>query len=473
MLNELASNASRAKCVFYCSVLFLSLLVCSSSVFAETRNSTLDRFITISDIHFDPFITCEKTTPCPIIETLRAAPVDTWNSILATSDTSTTKLHQDTNYELLQAMSNELQNRVKLEKPKFVLVLGDFLGHDYQEKYEVYAADKSEASYQQFVKKTFEFLTLELNRTFPKLNVYPVIGNNDSYESDYSVVPNGAFLKDISNIWATLIKDPFNKVAVEQALPLGGYYAVNIHNVPHLKLIVLNTVIFSKKIAAPGPLIDQAAQQQLIWLHQTLQAAQAKNQKVMIAMHIPAGIDVYSTLKHQFVVTEFLQDEYTQQLQQEFQMFAANIVGIFPGHLHMDWFQRLTAPTATTLPISGTPGMSPLFGNPPAYKIFRYSPQTLALQDFTTYSYALDGTHQWHKEYDFMATYHPTCLNCRITEGMNAVNRSGTAAEDYKRYYALGGKQPIDTYWSPYYWCHLTGALSWKDYQGCVQAGNR
>ncbi len=115
---------------------------------------------------------------------------------------------------------------------------------------------------------------------------------------------------------------------------------------------MLNTNVFSYK--AKGENINQTAMQQLDWLHAQLQAAQNKKQTVLIAMHIPIGVDIYASLRFKlFTLMEFWKPTYLQRFQNELQQFAPRIAGIFAGHLHSDWFQILTF-SSGEIPVTGS-----------------------------------------------------------------------------------------------------------------------
>ena len=130
--------------------------------------------------------------------------------------------------------------------------------------------------------------------------------------------------------------------------------------------------VFSHKAAGQG--VDRAAINELQWLHNELVAAKNKKQNVLIAMHIPPGVDIYATLKIRlFRLIDLWYSFYTKRFDDELKQFAPEIIGVLAGHLHSDWTQVMTFENGH-IPISGTASISPFFGNSPGFKIYTYVP---------------------------------------------------------------------------------------------------
>jgi len=357
--------------------------------FAGTKN-----FLSLSDIHFDPYLSCTQK-PCPLIQSLREAPVEQWEYILAKDDTSTIAYGKDSNYPLLVSALKAAKDQAERHKIQFILVLGDFLSHDYDKKYYQYSNDKSATGYAHFVKKTLLFYQAQLKQAFPNTSIYWAVGNNDSDHRDYFQEPWGSFFKDMGATAAPLIQDEKGHLELLSQFPHGGYYALDLPQEPHLRLIVLNSVLFSSK--AQGPKLDQAAKQELAWLHQQLEEAAKDKKTVLIAMHIPTGIDVYASLFIPFEMVEFWKKPYSQDFMNEINQHN-HILGVFTGHIHVDAF-HVYAKGDKLIPFAGTPSISPIYGNSPAFKIYSYSEPAIRLTDFLTYTYSLN-TKQWKEGSD-------------------------------------------------------------------------
>jgi sphingomyelin phosphodiesterase acid-like 3 len=219
---------------------------------------------------------------------------------------------------------------------------------------------------------------------------------------------------------------------------------------------------------AEGKNIDTTASNELSWFHQELEKATKKHQRVLIAMHIPMGIDVYTSLFNPFRIVEFWKSSYAQQFLADIQNFSSVIMGVFPGHLHADVFQ-IYRTNGEAIPFTGTPSISPIFGNNPAFKIYSYSTKSLRLVDFVTYYYSLNGNKQWEKEYDFDEVYRLKQSDPNIVSGMNLLKPLGELAEKYKIYYSVNtNSQPITKYnkWFNY-WCAVH-SLTVNEYRKCL-----
>lgn len=362
------------------------LMLCSSWAFADTAH-----FLTLSDIHFDPFRGCKGTRPCALIRTLNQSPVSSWPSLLRVQDKSLPIIGQDTNYPLWTAMLNLAKDEAQLKQVKFVVVLGDWLAHDFKRSYKRYSGDHTVSGYQQFVRKTLTFLGEELQQAFPDINIYGVIGNNDSDGSDYYSVIQGDFFKQTAIIWSHLIRQPESKRALLSSFSVGGYYALDLPSQPELRLIVLNSVLFSYK--AKGKNIEAAAIKQLDWLKEQLEVVRRHHQKALIAMHIPVGIDLYATRRVRlFTLLPLWDPEYAHRYQMDLQEFSSDIMGVLAGHLHADWFQFMSYQHLNDMAVTVTPSISPVYGNNPGFKIYRYSTRSLILKGFDTFNYLMPSS---------------------------------------------------------------------------------
>jgi sphingomyelin phosphodiesterase acid-like 3 len=453
---------------FFIFCLFISM---SFSAFAEEKIASDKKdiaFLTLADIHFDPFVNCydkgEKS--CELIQLLRNAPAAKWPQILRENEKELSAYRQDSNYLLISSALTDARKNADSNHVKFILILGDFIGHDFRKYYQKYSGDQSYYGYQSFVRKSYEFISQQLGEAFPNQDIYVVVGNNDSYEKDYYTSPNSLFFTETGFLWSKLIKNK-NANIMRASYNKAGYYAVDLPGTDNqLRLIALNTVLFSTN--ARGKRIQNAANVELDWLHDQLALAKANHQKVLIAMHIPAGIDVYATLRIKlFTLIELWKKPYLERFEAELRQYAEQIAGIFAGHLHSDWFQILTF-DQQEIPISGTPAISPIFGNNPGYKIYHYSLLTHQLKDYETFYYPLAESKAWALEYDFNQIYQATCKECQLAAGMKLLGKEGGLAEKYKQFYAVGtDSQPISTEYIPYYWCAVH-EINATDYKICT-----
>ncbi|KIG15383.1 Acid sphingomyelinase-like phosphodiesterase 3b precursor [Enhygromyxa salina] len=384
------------------------------------------RFVSLSDLHFDPFL-----DPA-LVPKLAAAEAIEWGPLFearypspgAASGTAgpATQLGSyggDTPYPLLRSALAAPQHASGWP-PDYVIISGDFLAHSFRSRYQELTGDDSDAGYRGFVDKTLQFLTVEINTSFPGIPIIPALGNNDSYCGDYLLEPGGTFLQMLAWLWAPLAR---GGPEFSQTFTAGGWYEVPHPKLEDHRLIVLNTVFFSTKYAnscaasptpnAPDPTTDPTTVQ-LEWLAQRLAAAEAAGHKVSLIYHIPPGVNVYSAVHAKTpgcpqTSELFWRDEPSTAFLALVDQYHAIILASFAGHIHTDDF-RLTYPAAKPDTPTGfihvTPAISPLFGNNPGFQVFDYDPSSGALRDFTTYALPLGAAApSWQAAYSFNAAY--------------------------------------------------------------------
>jgi sphingomyelin phosphodiesterase acid-like 3 len=161
---------------------------------------------------------------------------------------------------------------------------------------------------------------------------------------------------------------------------------VNVPEHPDVRLVVLNSVLFSTKSLSSQS--QRAANAQLDWLQQQLQQAVNQKQKILIALHIPETVDVYAThFFRLFTFQEFWKTEFVGRFNSEIAAFAPSIIGIFSGHLHYDWMQKLAVDKHHSLPVITVPSISPVYGNDPAFKLYHFADDRI--DNYTTYTYSI------------------------------------------------------------------------------------
>lgn len=434
--------------VYICCLL---LMVISVSTFADDiKKSKQFTFLTLADLHFDPFIACHsvKSSPCPLIVKLRELPVTAWSKILMESDISLQLYRQDSTYSLIASALQEAKKAGDAANSQFVIILGDFFGHEFRQYYRKYTHDHSASGYHNFIKKTLIFLSNEIRKTFPAIDVYMVVGNNDSYQNDYYANPQGPFFHDAANLWSRFIRETASSQKMQKEFSNAGYYAIDIGAYPKMRLIVLNTTLFSYK--AKGENIAEAALQELNWLHQELAMARKNQQKILIAMHIPPQVDMYLTSRIRlFTLLNLWKDRYIIRFRSELNEFASDIAGILAAHLHFSWFQILAFDTGE-IPMIGTPSISPIFGNDPGFNILKYSVYSSKVENFISYSYPLKK-HVWGALHDRNQVYLSTCKYCTSILSLHELLQKKELRGKYQTLAELQNK--LFPKWSLHNWC--------------------
>lgn len=359
----------------------LSLLILCFAV--QTLNAASLNFLVLSDIHFDPFVGC-SARPCPLIVKLRQQPVSAWSQTLNQFESKPSHLLQDTNGLLLEKSLTIAKKKAEEIKPQFVLVLGDSLGHEFYKKFKRFSDDGSRGAAQAFLYKTFAYLTQQLNSSFSALNIYVLVGNNDAYLGDYFTVPQSAFFQDAGRLWSSLIRNPAAQTSMQRQFDYAGYYALNFPQDNKARLIMLNSNVFSFK--AKGKRAQEVAQRELDWLHAQLIDAKKNNQRVLIAMHIPDGIDAYLTQRTKlFHLYTLWKPVYVQRFQTEMQNFGGDVAGILSGHLHRAYLHRPTYGEHEIL-WAGVSAISPIFAGGTGFQVFAYTDNPLQITAYETVS---------------------------------------------------------------------------------------
>lgn len=343
---------------------------------------------------------CPKCPECPKTHVEVVTTTVNSNKFLALSDVhidDTLKVsyygstyHGVTTDKLWERTKVKIEAVAKAESPKFMVYLGDLPGY----------VDQTRPDNAHRMLENLRGLDVDM----------PILylpGNNDSLEGDYHSFSNSTnntvLTKDTDSInhWP-IINSGSSTIKVtnlDDTYKAFGYYSVDlVDGANTLKVIALNTVIFCAKgkhhqyVDDDGVSQQKATQDQMTWFEGKLTSLKI-NDRVMIMMHIPIGIDSYGgspMWKNDLKFIDKSGKEHT--LYNGFlDLIAAhqpNIVGLLNGHTHTDGLRRLyksdTKSNMTAFSVS-TPGIAVNHSNNPAFKTFTYNATTFDLLDFETY----------------------------------------------------------------------------------------
>ena len=164
----------------------LALVLCAPAPAAESDTAGSSQFLIISDLHFDPMADPK------LVDRLAAVEPEGWQAVFdSSSERSLGRYGRDSNWPLLQSALRQMKETLPV--PAFVLVPGDFLAHNFRREFDAAAGDHSDAAYRMFVRKTMQFLALQLEQSFPDVPILPALGNNDEVCGDYQLQPGGPF----------------------------------------------------------------------------------------------------------------------------------------------------------------------------------------------------------------------------------------------------------------------------------------
>ena len=258
----------------------LVVFVVSNWVYSPVAWSEEGRLVLISDLHFNPF------QDGKIVQKLINADYQDWHRILSTSTIRTpTSYGSDTNFPLFASALKRIKR--SCPNPDLILFPGDILAHNFNTMFQNYS--RSQAEYRAFVMKTLKFVGSEISHHFPHTPIYFTLGNNDQFDGDYNIPPNGAFLHSAADIFYRfwLKGDTSGQASFAKTFMVGGNYAIGSLESSKLRLISFNSVYFSSK----NNYRDEGWRQ-LKWLEEQLAAAHENGQKAWILTHIPPGVDV-------------------------------------------------------------------------------------------------------------------------------------------------------------------------------------
>jgi sphingomyelin phosphodiesterase acid-like 3 len=360
----------------------------------------------------------------------------------------------ETDKGLWKAAQSKAKTLVSTRNPEFIIYTGDLPAH----------CDSQENRKREFG-TTLDGLASIVDTTTIPILYMP--GNNDSVGDDYCSFSSTDFTTGKTRTPLDYSNSPsdwpvFNgKANIISKDAVHGYYSVYPLGAPKagetgLRVIALNTVIFTGGYAGcMGHTARQkAANDQMDWLAGQLTAAAASTppEKVMIAMHVPAGVDGYTVpapyTRHVDYKYNWSKDlSYTGNqisgakgdwLQKVFLDLVANkqaeIVSILSGHTHLNGIRRVNdcAGNFTELNLS-IPAITHDHGSNPAMKVISYDANFELLEDETYYAQNTNGAYEWGKDTSFKFSHYYTCPTGQsCTTLFDRVKAIGEAEGDYQ-----------------------------------------
>ena len=408
--------------------------------------------LAFSDLHFNPLY---DTDP-KFIEKLVAADPSQWASIFETSTITTpSPAGTDTNYPLLLLALESIKKNVGASP--MILYTGDLLGHGISYWLGQYTGITDPAVIQDFSTKTASFVTQQIRAAAGKIPVFFAVGNCDSY-TGYG--PDSVFLSNTAEyFYSNMLNGSGDHQAFLTSFKAGGYYSVEPAGT-NVMAIGINSIAFSPSVQnKDGSEINAAAvDAELAWFDSRLAAAKAVNKKVWLLMHAPPGADEGTTAKsvqangHLPSSTMMWEPNYQASFMQILAKYPGVIRMTLAGHTHMDEYRIMSAGSVLEI----VPGVSPVFGNDPAYKIFQVDRTTLAPADYSSLHYALGGMASGFENYYKYSDVYPAkgSLGSSMEALFPGLATNKAMQALYRGYYYSGNSaaSPItDTNW-PVYW---------------------
>jgi hypothetical protein len=373
---------------------------------------------------------------------------------------------------------DEMKSRIP--DPDFIIITGDFMGHDFNEEFERYSGTYNKDSLDLFIKKTMRFVTHYIVKYFPDTFIIPMVGNDDADCGNYMITPEGDFLKMLSELWEPLVNKNAVNDSFQEDFSKGGYCILNFpqEESGKFKMIVLNTVFFSSNyINMCGDSLKDPGAEELEWLSKTLRKCKDDGVKVLMSYHIPPGIDIYGTIHGKGNCEEKIFPAWKKSYNDEFlKIITENsdvISSGFAGHFHRDDFRIYYANGKPVSYIHITPSISPIYGNNPSYQIFEYDRSDFALLNYTTYylkNLTRPDSAYWTFEYDFKSVYEESPITAvSMNNVAGKVYSDSSYRYRYIDFYTSKNnkmtKEDIGTWY--YNWCGF-GNLTVEEYAACL-----
>ncbi|MBA2115563.1 metallophosphoesterase [Bremerella alba] len=462
---------------------FVFLLVCTLAACLASPAESAE-FLVISDIHFQPFTGLDKAQ----FQRLANMPASQWPEFLTSKNQSLGAIGSDTNYLLMASALDAAKTHTP--NPLFILYPGDFLAHQWQERYEKLAPQSisdDPAAYRAFTMKAVEVVSYEFRKRFPDVPVLATLGNDDSFCGDYWIQPKGMFLKEFAVRWQPMLYETIDANAFGKSFRSSGAYRADLPGIESNRLIVLNSVYWSGSYCSSyfDPKDQNCCEcenqgtkpghAQMDWLASELELARKQQKRVWLLMHVPPGLDSYIEVKSggHSLAAEMWKPEFMQRYLSLLEEYADVLHISFTGHTHMDDFRidRLDAKPVLLHKIA--PAISPIFGNNPGFQAFEIDPQTSVISNWKTYSLNLTDSQKsnpWRLEYESRTTYQLESLNAQSVEQLFRfmhAHPDSVFAASYRRHYSMDASV-IATKDLPVYLCTVLNA-TYSQFAACLQ----
>lgn len=333
----------------------------------------------------------QASGPSDAIAETAAGPATAGGSLLALSDVhllandaACPNRHCETSPSFWAETQTQMQTLVASANPDFILYLGDMPTHSSHPaavRDEIFnavlggLANTASGTEIPVLYLPGNNDTLGLNADFYGLNDYcpfteggQSVFNSANQPSSWPVVNGSADIIDLTH-------------------RADGYYAARIpvgDTASHLRVLALNTNVFTSAYSLCSDTAAADGSSQLDWLAAQLADAATAREPVLLAMHVPPGVDGYrspgqqdpKTMWDPYMVYEgsdaALQGRWMQAVMLDIiARHDDEITVLVGGHTHLNGIRRMhacdAAETVTELLVS-VPGISTDHGNSPAVK---------------------------------------------------------------------------------------------------------
>ncbi|XP_044255456.1 sphingomyelin phosphodiesterase-like [Tribolium madens] len=272
--------------------------------------------------------------------------------------------------------------------------------------------------------------------------VFPIFGNHEPHP--LNVWPDDQLQDETLSVkWLfKLAADEWSKLIgqdVSETVLKGGYYSVSPR--PGFRVIGVNgNLCYTDNWWLIYDDVDPF--NQLQWLADTLEQAEAANESVHILSHVPTGdiscLKVWSREYHRIV-----------------ERFSSTITGQFNGHTHRDEFHvyyNSSAPNQAIGVAFNGASVTPYDSSNPSYKVYRVDQSTYTLLDYEEWTFNLtlansqpvSETPEWYKLYSFIQAYGVNNLQAiEVDKVLYKMTQDHSLLDDYFRFKFRNGDDGI------------------------------
>jgi hypothetical protein len=332
--------------------------------------------------------------------------------------------------------------------PPVVVIGGDFLAHDIRPE----DATATEVA----IARAFD-------RAFPHAQFVVTLGNEDSDCGDYRLATNSPFLRAFATAWAPLVNRRGAAPGFTRTFPRDGFYVTRLP-VHGVRAVVVDDVVWAPRFRPCGGSNEADARV----LAELRGALPPHGERAWVLMHIPPGIDAYSTIRlaHELIVVPLLDPVPRAASVNLLDNPDRHVALVITGHIHRFWFRLVGDGGTAAVPLLTMPAISPIYGNTPSFLTATVTPDgTLIAAD----EHALiDRT--WRTLDGTRALGMPRVDAPAIAALQTRLTRNAPLRATWSHLYNGGARPEITEHSWRGYWC-ATSALTTSAFRACIGAG--
>lgn len=307
--------------------------------------------------------------------------------------------------------------RQNVEKPDFIVILGDNVGHHYFRKPAETVANAT------------AFVLSRLKKVFPDVKVIPVLGNHECHPVEYlnfTDYKNFVYEKIISQFELFITKYEINEFKEK------GYFTIE-ENDKNVKFISINSQVldgFNTFLMD----VTNYAWDFLEFLAQELYNSEIKKQKVIILNHIE--ITDYFAIRELNVALLYILER-----------FQDTVISYLSGHVHRDQIRFMHDSNKRVFGANYiSPSITPSSCHDPSFRIYEYEDGSLL--DYTQYSFDIEKHNILAEKDDFSFNFK---IKYRFLEYYGLKNTGKEELQRFQDRFEARDEKLIEKYVNNYY----------------------